>query len=183
MFTSVKNLGFTLNLHCVVIMYTFVNVMINTEQFIERLQKIKSHYGVSSSAFAEKVGVQRSSISHIFSGRNKPSLEFVLKLLNAFPDVDLYWLLNGKGTFPKIDSPKTVQPASLMNNFSDLPKHLEKTDLFTDHIISQTQKTSENLQNDLSNAPALPQETNAASAEIERIVIFFKNGSFKSYNN
>ena len=74
--------------------------MINTENFIIRLERIIKFYGFSASSFAEKIGVQRSSISHILSGRNKPSLEFVMKVLSSFPEVDLYWLLNGKGTFP-----------------------------------------------------------------------------------
>ena len=55
------------------------------------------YYNESASSFAEKIGVQRSSISHILSGRNKPSLDFVLKVLSSFPEVELYWLLNGKG--------------------------------------------------------------------------------------
>ncbi len=74
--------------------------MINTEAFTKRLQQVMDYYGESASSFAEKIGVQRSSISHILSGRNKPSLEFVLKILSAFPEVELYWLLNGKGEFP-----------------------------------------------------------------------------------
>lgn len=76
--------------------------MINTSEFIKRLEKIIHYYGLSASAFAEKIDVQRSSISHILSGRNKPSLEFVMKILSSFPEVDLYWLLNGKGTFPRV---------------------------------------------------------------------------------
>ncbi|MEJ2112601.1 MAG: helix-turn-helix transcriptional regulator [Flavobacteriaceae bacterium] len=76
--------------------------MINSENFAKRLQKIIDFYGETSSSFAEKIGVQRSSISHILSGRNKPSLDFVLKILSSFPEVEMYWLLNGKGTFPTI---------------------------------------------------------------------------------
>ena len=78
--------------------------MINTEDFIKRLQKVIDYYGESASSFAEKIGVQRSSISHILSGRNKPSLEFVLKILSSFPEVELYWLLNGKGDFPSLNT-------------------------------------------------------------------------------
>ncbi len=74
--------------------------MINSKYFTERLQKIINYYGLSASSFADKIGVQRSSISHILSGRNKPSLDFVMKILSSFPEVDLYWLLNGKGNFP-----------------------------------------------------------------------------------
>ena len=78
--------------------------MINTEKFSKRLQKVIDYYGESASSFADKIGVQRSSISHILSGRNKPSLEFVLKILSSYPEVELYWLLNGKGDFPSLNT-------------------------------------------------------------------------------
>ncbi len=83
--------------------------MVNTEEFIIRLEKILSFYNLSASSFADKIGVQRSSISHLLTGRNKPSLEFVMKVVKAYPEVDLYWLLNGKGSFPskKISSSST----------------------------------------------------------------------------
>ncbi|MCL5244402.1 helix-turn-helix domain-containing protein [Cellulophaga sp. 20_2_10] len=76
--------------------------MVNSEEFIKRLEKVINYYGLTAAAFADKVDVQRSSISHLLSGRNKPSLEFVLKVVTQFPDVNLYWLLNGKGTFPYV---------------------------------------------------------------------------------
>lgn len=74
--------------------------MVNTEEFVQRLEKVINYYGLSASAFADKIVVQRSTISHLLTGRNKPSLEFVLKVVKSFPEVNLYWLLNGKGTFP-----------------------------------------------------------------------------------
>ena len=80
--------------------------MINSSEFTVRLQKVIDFYDETASSFAEKIGVQRSSISHILSGRNKPSLDFVMKILQAYPEVELYWLLNGKGSFPKtVNSP------------------------------------------------------------------------------
>lgn len=75
--------------------------MVNISEFTIRLKKILDHYELSASLFAEKIGAQRSSISHILSGRNKPSLDFILKITNTFTDVDIYWLLNGRGSFPK----------------------------------------------------------------------------------
>jgi transcriptional regulator with XRE-family HTH domain len=74
--------------------------MVNSEEFVNRLEKILSFYNLSASTFADKIGVQRSSISHLLTGRNKPSLEFVMKVVTSYPEVNLYWLLNGKGTFP-----------------------------------------------------------------------------------
>lgn len=79
--------------------------MVNTAAFKERLEQILSHYEMTASAFADAIGVQRSSISHLLSGRNKPSLDFVLKVVREFPEVNLYWLLNGKGIFPESATP------------------------------------------------------------------------------
>lgn len=75
--------------------------MINSLEFTTRIKKVMDYYQLSASLFADKIGVQRSSISHILSGRNKPSLDFILKITSQFKDVDIHWLLNGKGTFPK----------------------------------------------------------------------------------
>ncbi len=74
--------------------------MVNTSAFKDRLERILAHYELSASAFADAIGVQRSSISHLLNGRNKPSLDFVLKVVQKYPEVNLYWLLNGKGGFP-----------------------------------------------------------------------------------
>lgn len=74
------------------------------------------YYGETASSFADKIGVQRSSISHILSGRNKPSLDFVLKVLAQFPEVELYWLLNGKGSFP--NTPEPISDYSLDKEIS-----------------------------------------------------------------
>ncbi len=121
--------------------------MINSEKFSKRLEKIMDHYGETASSFAERIGVQRSSISHIISGRNKPSLDFVLKILSAYPDVEMYWLLNGKGSFPSDESSKETE--------------------IKNEISSKDEKI------------AFP-STNKEKP-IEKIVIFYKDGTFKSF--
>ena len=84
--------------------------MVNGLEFTTRIKEVMNYHKLSASLFADKVGVQRSSISHILSGRNKPSLDFILKITNTFQDVDIYWLLNGKGNFPKNDIEKRSTP-------------------------------------------------------------------------
>lgn len=81
----------------------------------ERLKMVMEHYKLTSAALADGIGVPRSSISHLLSGRNKPSLDFILKLIKSYPEVNLYWLLNGKGEFPDL---KTTQKAPTL---PDLP--------------------------------------------------------------
>lgn len=77
--------------------------MLSSEQFIEKIENILNYYKLSASQFAEKIGVQRSSLSHLLSGRNKPSLDFVIKIVEEFPEVDLYWFLFNQGEFPKLE--------------------------------------------------------------------------------
>lgn len=62
----------------------------------ERVRMIINSQNLTASAFADKIGVQRSNVSHVLSGRNKPSFEFIEKLLIAFPNVSSDWLLLGK---------------------------------------------------------------------------------------
>lgn len=85
--------------------------MLNSIEFTNRIQKIMEYHQISASSFADKVGVQRSSVSHVLSGRNKPSLDFVLKITAVFTDVTLDWLLNGNDEFPKTKG----APTSLYN--------------------------------------------------------------------
>ena len=136
--------------------------MVNSEKFADRLQKIMDEYDLNATSFADAIEVGRSSISHIVSGRNKPSLEFVMKIIEAFPEVELYWLLNGKGSFPKKNTPP-IKPTSTQNNYE----------------IDFDQTPIEKTPNTPAAKPILnnPQESGA----IERIVIFYKDGTFKSF--
>jgi len=100
-----------------------------TEEFIERLTQILNHTGMNAAAFADKIGIQRSSISHLLSGRNKPSLDFILKILDTYPEFDLYWLLTGKGNLlfdNKISSNNQTTPPTDAKKASD--KNDKKSD-------------------------------------------------------
>ena len=72
--------------------------MLNINAVVERIEKIRSNHQLSAAAFASKIGVQRSAMSHILSGRNKPSLEFLIKIYEAFEEVALDWLILGTPT-------------------------------------------------------------------------------------
>ncbi|WP_320814829.1 helix-turn-helix transcriptional regulator [Flavobacterium sp.] len=156
--------------------------MVNTEDFIKRLEEILEYYGLSASGFADKISVQRSSLSHLLSGRNKPSLDFILKIIDEFPEVDLYWILNGKGTFPKSEN-KIIEnnsstPISKIENVVE--KKIESnSDLFSQNVESENTAVKNNLEEKFSNTQNFPQTKN--SSNIERIVVFYKNGSFKEY--
>ena len=157
--------------------------MVNTEDFIKRLEFILDYYGLNASSFADKIGVQRSSLSHLLSGRNKPSLDFILKIIAIFPEVDLYWILNGKGTFPKSELKEdhvfgTPTPTS---NNRIIENKAEKTpELLSEDLTNQKNGLEEKIVTNFINTknPAFQRK----DSEIEQIVIFYKNGTFKMYS-
>jgi len=133
--------------------------MVNTSNFSKRLQKILDFYGVTATSFSEKIAFNRSTISHLLSGRNKPSLEFVMKVLQTYPEVDLYWLLYGKGSFPtplnKINT--QIKTTSKQNT---LPGVEAENSVFENMALK-----------------------NSNTSAIERIILCYKDGTFKQYNN
>ena len=154
--------------------------MVNIEDFIKRLEILLDYYSLNASSFADKIGVQRSSLSHLLSGRNKPSLDFILKILEVFPDVDLYWILNGKGTFPKSHdvNPKienTVENIRKQNTTAPPSEESNPQNLFSEIKNPVSSLETKNLVNQNFIA-------GSNSDEIDKIVIFYKNGTFKSYN-
>ena len=63
--------------------------MLNYSEIIQRIESLREKNHLNASSFADRIGVPRSSISHILSGRNKPSLEFIIKTVDAFDEVSL----------------------------------------------------------------------------------------------
>lgn len=131
---------------------------------------------LNASSFAEQIGVGRSSISHILSGRNKPSLDFVLSVLKQFPEVDLYWLLNGKGSYPKstnaptkpLSTPATSNPGQQVA--TDTAPPISKTqDLFSE------KEAPESLTKD--NRVVLNNGKN-----VLKVILLYEDGTFDSFD-
>ena len=78
----------------------------------DRIELIMKSYNLTPSQFADKTGIQRASVSHILSGRNKASLEVMLKIFDAFPGLDMQWLMTGKGNAPVADGVQETAPQS-----------------------------------------------------------------------
>jgi transcriptional regulator with XRE-family HTH domain len=66
-----------------------------------RIKEFMTLKRINAAELADKIGVQRSNISHILSGRNLPSIHFVEKLMNSYPELNLEWLLTGNGSIWK----------------------------------------------------------------------------------
>lgn len=83
----------------------------------DRIQVIIDSHRLNAGEFALKIGVQRSSVSHVLSGRNKPGFDFLEKIILAFPRVDAVWLLTGKQVKSGTEASNQIaQPSSISNN-------------------------------------------------------------------
>lgn len=115
---------------------------------------------LSSAAFADTIGVQRSSISHILSGRNKPSLDFVLKTIHAFPSYSADWLLLGKQSQQPIQAPEETLPVR------------------NDNTSKTTELAVKAIKTPVSPPPA---SINTNQNSIDKVVLLLNDGSFKEY--
>ncbi|MGL5111351.1 MAG: helix-turn-helix transcriptional regulator [Flavobacterium sp.] len=141
--------------------------MVNSEDFNKRLEIVLEYYGLNAASFADKIGVQRSSLSHLLSGRNKPSLDFVLKVIEEFPEVDLYWVLLGKGNFPKHEKEDQQNNTSLPS--TPITAFFPKT----------TKATSVTPPKSDEKKPA-PQPI--TEEQVCQIIMVYRDGSFKILN-
>lgn len=146
----------------------------------DRLQQFLNMENLSPARFAEKMGIQRSGVSHLLSGRNKPSFEFLQRMMTTFPDINYEWLVLGKGRPYK--------------NYHPLPDPLPKPGFYTEPAESDTFENEELFPDfqefDTEIQPAQVAENRvkpaAATAtpsesgkKIARIIVFFTDGTFE----
>lgn len=120
----------------------------------DRISHIIRSKNLTASEFADQLGVQRSGISHLISGRNKPSIDFIMKLKETFPEYSLDWLIMGKGPITVSESYKSQNTVdnsnSRVNPIPDLfTAHVEE-DLSSESLLTDTTHVEEKKQQDMS---------------------------------
>ncbi len=140
----------------------------------DRIIQFLSENGLTSTKFADTIGVQRSSVSHILSGRNKPSFDFIEKMLVAYPELDAQWLITGKGNMYSNQPSLFDQEIRQENKQIETPleSNIQKS------TNNYTQKSNSDEENELTQVKSVNHQN---VSEMERIIIFYTNGSFKEY--
>lgn len=141
----------------------------------DRIVQLINSEGLTSSKFADTIGVQRSSISHILSGRNKPSLDFVQKIRRSFPHVNIDWIIFGEGEMYK--SQETT------NLFENETIQFEKEEEMP-NVAAQPPKLKKEPASKPVNQPESFPEMNAfvPGKQIEKVVVFYTDKTFREYN-
>jgi transcriptional regulator with XRE-family HTH domain len=156
----------------------------------DRLHILIQSEKLSSSKFADKIGVQRSSISHILSGRNNPSMDFIQKVLKAFPYLNSDWLLIGKGDMYNTVTEPTIFEVSSKNDenkeaniSSDIANNEHNKENIIKNIPLQEQNIPDTNQgrDEISSSDEEKVKTTLEDKKIDKIVIFYKDRTFVEY--
>jgi len=118
-----------------------------------RIEKILGDKHLSPAKFADEIGVQRSGVSHILSGRNKPSLDFIRKILIRFSDINPEWLIMGRGDMYISRS-----------NYNEKEKKEEKYDIL-----------------DIEKDNDLIEIKEKQDKKVEKVVIFYSDNTFQEF--
>jgi transcriptional regulator with XRE-family HTH domain len=143
--------------------------------------------GLNSALFADKIGVSRGTITHVLSGRNKPSLEVVQKILDTFPAVNAEWLLVGKS--PMYDHEKIfLHPQQESIAFEDENQTLNppknEANVYKESKASEyPQKSIDKVPVEVAQSIQLKEITDVISSnrKINKIIIFYDDETFVSF--
>ena len=146
----------------------------------DRIIKLMESEGLSPAQFSEMVGIQRSAVSHLVTGRNKPSLEVVQKILNAFRTINSDWLILGIGKMYRQEK-QSYQPSLFAEEH-------EKRDV---ESVTEQKEPEKPLQERTSiyketvqeaEKPPIPQFTPAEKPKtVKNIIVYYSNGTFEDF--
>lgn len=143
----------------------------------DRIKKIIEYENISYSKFADLVGIQRSGVSHLISGRNNPGLEVIQKILEAFDYINTDWLLLNKGTMIKKDKIETQ--GSLFSESVNNKEVKESNNTTADNNSnSDNNSTYDTVKKNLTDS----QEDKIQAKKIIKIVIFYSDKSFSDFS-
>ena len=169
---------------------TFVTLVITTMN--TRLKQFLAAENISQAQFADIINVVRASVSHVLAGRNNPSYDFIKAIMDNYPDLNIEWLILGKGKMYK-DRTANAEPAQ-----SQAPKEDFSDDLlfpvFEEESSSETADTSPSeseipavLSGYQANTASVSEinttnsmgQTIVKQRKVSKIIVLFDDGSFQ----
>lgn len=137
--------------------------------FSNRLEEILEAYKLTAATLADDIDINRSTISHLLSGRNKPSLDLIMKLHRRFPDVALNWWLYGDG-----------ERSPVAHSNADKSKQQveeEKEESKINELVNK-EKPDEIPVPKINLSDSIPSNN---SKTVERVILFYTDGTFSTY--
>lgn len=137
----------------------------------DKIKSYMNYLGVSAAQLADKIGVQRSSFSHILNGRNKPSADFISKLLEVYPDLNANWLLGNADNMLLSQRTKNKVPDLFSFQEAPLLSRDDKANNVEEKLLPETYEKKLKIE-----APAVVKEK-----MVQKIIVFYDDFSFVEY--
>lgn len=141
------------------------------ENIKDRLAHILRAKNLTASQFAELMEIQPSNVSHLLNGRNKPSLDFLIKLKDVFPEYSFDWIILGKKPIT-INEPNPVSSDSQQMKFEEIE---DERVIEFDDIVENNNEPSKEIQNNF----AVNQSVNNDGKAIEKILVVYSDNTFE----
>mgnify|MGYP006049716829 CR=1 FL=1 len=135
----------------------------------ERLLELMNQLNMSPTQFASAIGASRTTIQHIMSGRNEPSLKIITSIYETFPSVDIKWLLKGEGA-----------AFSNQSQITDYPLFENDENRYFQNEVRNEIKNSKQKTDNKKNTINLTSNLN--NKKIKEIVVFFEDGTFEKFS-
>ena len=153
----------------------------------ERLEELMDLLHLSPTQFANEIGVQRATLQHILSGRNEPSLKIIMAIHNKYPDVELEWLLNGKGSaIPQLsqeNKPELDYPLLPGMESAFFQAESRKQSDFSNLRGEENTPKQRKVRNSKDVRSDIFTPENNANKTIKEVVVFFADGTYQKFSS
>lgn len=167
---------------------------------INRINLLLKAKNITARTFAEEIGIQPSGMSHILSGRNNPSLDFVTKVVRRYPEISTDWLIFGEGEMLKSFTPQAKEsvPKPPAAPYTYAPSPTLQTEFFEDINQSNNDdilpieelddipepalnEKNEPAPTEISPRESAQQPANRVGKQIEKIILFYTDHTFEVF--
>ena len=152
----------------------------------ERLEELMQLLNLNPTQFANAIGVQRATLQHILSGRNEPSLKIIMAIHTSFPDVELEWLLNGKGSaipgLSQNDSSEADYPLLPGMESTFFPTDVRKTAEYLNLKGEESAPKQRKSRNNKDVRSDIITSDNSSNKAIKEVVVFFCDGTYQKFS-
>jgi transcriptional regulator with XRE-family HTH domain len=151
-----------------------------------RLKQFLAAENISQAQFADSINVVRASVSHVLAGRNNPSYDFIKAIMDNYPQLNIEWLILGKGKMykDKLSAPAQEQapkedsePGLLFTAFADeadeLPPAETDIPLLLDEVLPNIAASNE------INTSSVQVQTPVRQRQVSKIIVLFDDGTYQ----
>lgn len=133
-----------------------------------RLKQFLAAENITQAQFADSIEVVRASVSHVLSGRNNPSYDFVRSIMLKYPKLNIEWLMFGKGKMYKD------------NNYEELPSYPEankEDDALLFELETKVSDPKKSLSETITSATPIQPIVN--QRKVSKIIVLYDDGTFQ----